>query len=264
MISYTPLEKRISCVLTIYNQQNLVQRVLDGIISNASDYVRELIVVFDGCTDKTVEIATPILESVKTMKVKIEFANNVWETKANNIGFKMSEYPFIVGVQDDMIIAEKEFDQRMFKPFEKCADLLGVTANNAQNETYKGDVLSPYDVFGRYAKSPRDIFGIRDVIVRGPLMLDHQKLKTLNYLDETFAPLDCDDKDLCYRGKKYGYYVGAFIMDYRSDMEWGTTRANHDSNIIWEKSVYKNMKEIISRHKEYLSGNGNKIDIVIK
>ena len=44
-----------SIILTIHNKEWLVQQVLDGIVKNTrGDY--ELIIVLDGCTDKSFDV----------------------------------------------------------------------------------------------------------------------------------------------------------------------------------------------------------------
>ena len=40
---------------------------------------------------------------------------------------------------------------------------------------------------------PRDIFAVRGTVNRGPLMINLEDLKELNYLDEAFSPQDMDD-----------------------------------------------------------------------
>ena len=50
------MEKTICCLLTTHNKENMIKDVCYGIINNISELTNEIIVVFDGCVDKTEEI----------------------------------------------------------------------------------------------------------------------------------------------------------------------------------------------------------------
>ena len=157
------------------------------------------------------------------------------------------------------------------KPFEVIPNVLGVTARNAQNEYIKEQdgrkFLQYINVAGKDVNSPRNIFSIRDVIVRGPVLWDNEKLKELNYLDEDFAPITNDDKDISFRGYKAGYVVGSYVIDYISEPQWGVTRKpsyTAEKRIAWQASSDKNEKMIMERHGDLLSGVKHDENIEIK
>ena len=87
-VDYIKPELTDSIILTVHNQEEIIPQVLKGIEDNTEgDY--ELIVVIDGCTDKSEEV---ILKYVResTLKDKTTFLEtpDVFETKANNVGLK--------------------------------------------------------------------------------------------------------------------------------------------------------------------------------
>lgn len=254
----------ISVCLTIHNQEPIVERVMRGIYDNASPLVNEFIVVFDGCKDRTEEIARKTASEYKLNTAFYE-TDDIWETRANNFSFSKASGDYIITVQDDMQITEPLFDRRLLKPFTHFTNLLGVTARNAQNEVIINGEMRCTDVAGKDAGTPRNIFSIKRVIVRGPIMFNHRKLKDCGYLDEVFSPLDGDDKDLSFRAfKKFGYVVGAYNTEYISPLQWGKTRNNPISNQIWAKSAEKNIKLLMERHGDLMQGQPYGKDYVIE
>jgi len=125
----------VSILLTIYNKDFLIKEVLNSIIKNKSSRTKELIIVFDGCTDNSEKVAKETLSNVKDISIIYEYADNVYETKSNNIALKRSSCDYSMIIQDDMIIEEKDFDQRMLKPF-VFGDTFAVTSRLAHNDYF--------------------------------------------------------------------------------------------------------------------------------
>ena len=258
------MKNTVSICLSIYNQEKIIEQILFGILSNASMNVKEFIILLDGCTDQSTQIVREIISSVHQIDCKILESNDVWETKANNITFKNATCDYILTIQDDMLIQEKDFDQRMFEPFEAIENVFGVSARNAQDETIKDGKLYYFNLAGKDAGIARNIFSIRDVIIRGPILFHHEILRSLNYFDEEFAPAYAEDKDLSLRAYKQGFLVGAYAMNYYSPLCWGKARNwGTEKQQFWEKSICKNEQLIIERHSDLLLGNKHDQDIVI-
>jgi len=136
--------KDTSIVLTIHNQEPIIDKVIRGIINNMSVNAKQMVIVFDGCKDNTESI---VRRELKECRIKPDFYHlpNVWETKANNFAFRKSTCPYIVTVQDDAEIQDLNFDQRLLKPFDVVDNLLGVTGRNAQDEKPDSRRLWPDD-----------------------------------------------------------------------------------------------------------------------
>ena len=76
-----------SIILTVHNKGWLIDKVIHGIKDNTvGEY--ELIVVVDGCTDNSEEVVKNSVQDIKNYTVL--FADNVFETKANNMGLKQA------------------------------------------------------------------------------------------------------------------------------------------------------------------------------
>jgi hypothetical protein len=77
-----------------------------------------------------------ILNDVTDMKIDYVYTDNVFETKANNAGLKMVDNDYVLLIQDDMVVNEKDFDVRMMKPFQTFNDVFAVTSFVAHNNIY--------------------------------------------------------------------------------------------------------------------------------
>jgi len=247
--------KTSSVILTIHNKEFLIRHVTKGLLDNVSPAVKELLVVFDGCTDNSERFFEEVVNALKpTINIIRIHTDDIWETKANNIALKKSTCEQSIIVQDDMVVTEKNFDRRLSLPLERFSDCFAITGRAAHNIVISnGKILYP-DLIGREAPAGRDILGIRDVVNRGPLLLDNARLEKLDYLDEAFSPLEMDDHDLSIRAyRRFGWLVGSFIIDYQSELNWGGTRASEKSFRVWQQSSMKNAQIIAGRHGEHLA-----------
>lgn len=256
-----------SIILTVHNKGWLIGDVIKGIVNNTvGEY--ELIVVIDGCTDDSEQV---VLDNVKDIKnYTILYADNVFETKANNIGLRKAEGDKVIIVQDDMIIREHGWNKRLQKPFDAFDDVFAVTARTAHNWVYNAynrhyDMKEDLDdcwcdivLHTDHAQSssiPRNIFAVRSSVNRGPLMMDHEDLKTMGYFDEAFSPQDMDDHDLMYRTyKELKKVCGCYWIDFVSQDSWGGTRVSGQPAPWLYKAHHKNTKIFYSRHKGLING----------
>src|SRR5512137_2806948 len=109
------MEDSVSVILTIYNQEPIIDMVFRGISENMSDHVKEIIVILDGCTDGSPEKIRKCYPESKA-EVKEIITPNLNEVLANNVGFRASTCDYSIIVQDDCVVREKDFDIRLMKP----------------------------------------------------------------------------------------------------------------------------------------------------
>ena len=246
------MEKTICCLLTTHNKENMIKDVCYGIINNISELTNEIIVVFDGCVDKTEEIVKEVL-SQTSVSVKYVYTDDVFELRANNAGLKEVTSDYVILIQDDMIIKEKDFDKRMLKPFITFNDVFAVTSQTAHNnQIHKGTIIT-IDSADRRDGYPRDKFAVREIANRGPLMYDYKDLTELNFFDEYLAPNSYDDHDISYRAyKELGKVSGLYWVDYDSEPSWGTGRQKNQT--IHSNAHHRNSRIIVERHSDVLGG----------
>ena len=263
--------KTDSIILTIHNKEWLIGQVIKNLFKNTTTN-SELIIVFDGCIDKSEERVEHLLKTTpKNISVKKLHAPNVFETKANNLGMKNASGDYLIILQDDMIIQEADWNLRLRKPVESFSDVFAVTSRTAHNWVYNPKSVHQFlkenlddcwcDIINHtdhaHAKNiDRNTFAIRDSVNRGPLLLRHDIMQTLNYLDEEFAPQDMDDHDLCYRAyKQLGMKAGCYWINYQSEDVWGGTRVDGSPAKWLLKANHKNVKIVWQRHKDLILGN---------
>ena len=274
-----------SLVLTVHDKGWLLPQVLDGIKNNTTD-TYELVVVLDGCSDNSEEVLDTFIQEEPKLTVKKVITPDVFETRANNAGIKECEGDYIIIIQDDMVIKEPGWNKRMEKPFDEFYDVFGVTARSTWNYRLRPnskhlnlpkeqDLLIDYewsDIFFHHNHINRDeglkrnIFAVRNNICRGPMMLDHADLLKLGMFDEIFEPQDQDDADLCFRAfRELGKVVGAYWIDYESDLTWGSTRPNGRDAAPWLlKAHHKNTRIVWERHQDLILNEAHDENRVLK
>jgi len=246
------MEKTICCLLTTHNKENMIKDVCYGIINNISELTNEIIVVFDGCVDKTEEIVKEVL-SQTSVSVKYVYTDDVFELRANNAGLREVTSDYVILVQDDMIIKEKDFDKRMLKPFITFNDVFAVTSQTAHNNQIDKGTIITINSADRREGYPRDKFAVREIANRGPLMYNYKDLTKLNFFDEYLAPNSYDDHDISYRAyKELGKVSGLYWIDYDSEPSWGTGRQKNQT--IHSNAHHRNSRIIVERHSDVLGG----------
>lgn len=256
------MDKTITCLLTTHNKENMIESVCHSIINNVSELTEQIIIVFDGCTDKTEQLTKEVLKTFNK-KITYVYTDDVFELKANNAGLKEVLSNYVVLIQDDMIIKEKNFDKRMLSPFEQFSDVFAVTSQTAHNNRVVNNTLQLTNSADRRMGFSRELFGVREIANRGPLMYNYSDVVSLNYFDEHLCPNSYDDHDISYRAyEKFGKVSGLYWIDYDSDPSWGTGRQKNID--IHHKAHLRNSKIIINRYSHLLSGEIKNEDREIK
>jgi glycosyltransferase involved in cell wall biosynthesis len=243
----------VSCILTIHNKESMITKVCQSLVDTLSDNTKELIIVFDGCTDSSEALVKSMLSGY-TKKIKYVYTDDVFETRANNAGLAVAEGDYVLLIQDDMIINEVHFDARMLEPFNTFNDVFAVTAQTAHNNRIIGGILQTTDSADRRTGYPRNQFAVREIANRGPLMYNHIDLRSLGYFDEYLAPNSYDDHDISYKAyTQLGKVSGLYWIDYDSKSEWGTGRQKNQH--IHAAAHARNSQIIINRYGHLLNGS---------
>jgi len=250
----------ISVILCIFNKEHLIERIINSLFCNSSELVKEYIFVLDGCTDNSPNIVMSLAKQTPPTAVyKILYTNNVFEIRSNNVGMKHATQKYVCIVQDDMEILEKNWDKRLIQPLLSFTDMFAVTARTACQLVSNGDFINGkegpvgHKCFHRNNDISRDIVYVNQLVNRGPLMLDLERVRMLGYLDETLPGLLAgDDADLCIRAFiKHRWRCGSYWIQYNSPLEWGSTRTGSNSQFL-AGHIRRNELEVATRHKDFL------------
>ncbi|MEI8228641.1 MAG: glycosyltransferase [Planctomycetota bacterium] len=227
----------LSVILTVHNKCWLAATFVDAVVKYTSTPF-ELVVVYDGCTDTSKDAIQSVLETYpkrlgeNRIQGYVEVVTpDVHETMANNAGLRACSGKYAILVQDDMVVNERGWDERLIRPIQLWSDVFAVSGRNALTHL---PGIANFEVIGRiedgtprghYDNPDRNLFRIRQSVNRGPLGLDMAKTRKLDYLDESFAPAECDDADICWRAfVHHGWRCGVVPIEYLSDLHWGTMR----------------------------------------
>ena len=84
---------KFSIVIPVYNVEKYIKRTLDNVFNQTyKDF--EVIIVNDGCTDKSIELA-------KEYKVKVVNDKHVGVSEARNIGEKYAKGEYLLFLDSD-------------------------------------------------------------------------------------------------------------------------------------------------------------------
>ena len=246
----------ISIILPVYQREDIIEQVLQGIWSNSSDLVKELIIIIDGCTDRSEEIITKfIADHSGKFSYNVLYAPNINEVLACNMGLKVATEPFCMSVQDDQVITQLGYDAQLLKPMLVWRNVFAVGSSRAYNIYPNNSGGVYFAAMACFDVTPRTTFAIRDIADRGPLLFRHTMLESLDYLDTAFAPISYDDVDICMRAyAKEGWLSGVYPMPLFGNYELGTTRKLGPSTNIIQTAWHKNVPIIIKRHHDAIVG----------
>lgn len=263
-------------ILTVHNKEKTILRILTNLVDNLSEKTTKLIIILDGCTDNTLIQINRFLKNKKSnLDFELIFTDDIWETKANNVGLRKVITKYATIVQDDMLIMQKNWDSTLLNYFNKFK-IFAISGRAAHNFGFKNYQFIVKDISGReYPFSNNSILGkvigkivsifkpywiykylrffaIRLVANRGPLVIDMKIAKQLDFFDESFAPFELDDVDLCCRANKEFGLMSATNPIFYFELN-GSKKNNFSSKLASEKSFLKNSKILIKRHLDLAS-----------
>lgn len=256
-----------SVIVPMFNADTIVQNTVMGIINNMDSYF-ELIVILDACEDDTEKKLIELFERLDKNELKqlkriiiIKQETPIFETSCDNIGFSISSGKFLIEIQVDMEMTEYGFNSNMVRAFE-YSDIIGVSGRC----THVHKDAIGVGKLGVKLWEPlsndicRDTLYMCGTCNRGPLMLDKEKLKELNYLDEHNFFMEDSDHDLFARaynlkGWKNGYIAIEFNNPITSTSGFRATRLS-------EETISTNAIVAAARGDRSDGGFYNKPDII--
>jgi len=263
---YEKFNIKYTVVVPVFNQENIIIKNINSIINNTlGDY--EIIIINDYSSDSTLALLKkffvnykPIYRNFKRIRI-IDTNWPLFETKCDNIGFKLSKAKFVLEIQADMQMLIKGYDQILSKPFNTIQNLIAVSGRCAHFFDYKDDSDGAGKLGINIEKSIKDLnvkennFYIFDTCNRGPLLIDSSKLMQMNYLDERNYFLDNSEHDLMLRSRlSKNYICGYFPIDFYAPLKNGSTR-NRKIKLNFKNIInfieFKRLK-ILYRKKERL------------
>lgn len=230
-----------SIIIPINNQEKIITKNLNSILTNTTEKTYELILIIDCCSDNTEQSIYNwfknldfnkynLLTNILILKSEIP----LFETSADNLGFFCSNGKYCLEIQADMEMTEYGYNMSLLRPFLLDNNIIGISGRCCHDFLCKKGVGKlGTDIQKNLNELPsvdRNAYYIGETCNRGPLLLDKQKLQEMNYLDEANYFLDNSDHDLFARAYvKKSWICGYVPIDFLSPLENGTTRKPRDN-----------------------------------
>lgn len=192
---------KFSLAFDIYNKEKWIKSLLNSWISNLSGQNEyEIIVVFDDCRDRSYEIANNYLKNCSYEHLAL-FADNKYEIYCNNLALEKATGDYIIFIQDDNWIYDKNWDLLLQKTIGRIENI-GVIGFLAGLELLPSmhwkrvEINRPHK--GKYFFTKRDCeLGIWQVdAINRPFCISIELLRQMGNLDKEFMPSCGDDLDL--------------------------------------------------------------------
>lgn len=242
-----------SVVVPVYNQENIIIENIKSIIHNTLGNF-EIIIILDYCFDNTEQNIFTFLDNYKNekeslvqIKVFINKEKPLFETKCDNIGFKNSEGKYCLEIQADMKMTEYGYNIHLTKPFLVLNNVIAVSGRCCHKlyDHSKGVGKMGMNIERTLdeLKIDKNKFYVYETCNRGPLLLDKEKLKEMDFLDEEEYFLDDSDHDLMARAYLQKKYICGYVpIDFFSPVYLGSTRNTNNYEYCHEYYVNYNEK----------------------
>jgi len=140
---------KVSVVIPAYNSEKYIERTLKSVLSQTLDSI-EIIVVENGSTDKTYEIANKVLSSQSRFAWKLIRLEEANVGRARNIGIQNVRGKYVYFLDSDDFINDSAIE-RLYKICEEKQADFAFFGFNRVNES--GQILVRYDSFYKCRKS---------------------------------------------------------------------------------------------------------------
>lgn len=250
-----------SIITPVYNQADIIVKNINSYINNTDDNF-EIIIILDSCSDNTKENLLKFIKTFKSDKQNfiqiliIETIKPLFETKCDNIGFKLAQGKYLLEIQADMEMTQFGYNKHLTKPFNILPNVIAVSGRCAHN-LFRGGGIGKLgrliEINIDQLKIERNVFYTYETCNRGPLLLEKEKVKELNYLDEENYFLDNSDHDLMARAYILKKYICGYVpIDFNAPIEDGSTRKQKDekNTIAFNEYINKIDKSYINKYKK--------------
>lgn len=261
-------------IVPIFNKEDVLPLTLEG-IDNCSTSDSKIILVVDGCTDRSEQIVDEFIKNSSRRVEKI-LMPNVHMLLSVNAGLERVKKGYSIIMQDDIILQDRDTEKRILELYDRMKNKLGVISfrygsnigstpllKRLKQKTFKNMIeetdfiKSPDDYNESIISGEYNKFYPRMSAINGPNCIPWSVLSSNGLLDSNLAPYGFDDPEYCLRALKSGFINGLFPIKYKSDINWGGTRRS--------KKFLEEVFKIHRRNRIYIyKKHGNFLNSYIK
>ena len=222
---------KYSIIIPTYNHlDDLLKPCIESIIKYTNlNNETELIVVANGCKDKTSEYMGNLPKSLNI--IFLDFKEALGYTKATNEGIKIAKGEFVILLNNDTKLLEQEKNQWLLmlrEPFDLA---------------YKMAVTGPL-LLDSTGTRPGQKF-----VVFFCAMIKKSLFNELGLLDEIFTPGGGEDTDFCLKAIDKGYIIAEVGLGFQFPIFHLAEGTMHDNKPEWDKIIKRNSEILHNRYR---------------
>lgn len=262
------MKPQFTYIIPVFNKQDIIGKTVAAVFQ-CSSANSEVIVVIDGCTDKTEAVVDGEAAKANRIIKKIHMPD-VHMLLSVNAALRVAKGDYIVVMQDDIVLREPSFETKIVDVYKRLGPRLGVIslrlgANVSVDPSwrrvlcpwrkpliYEMDYIQGESDTQNYTKAPYEKFVPRMAAINGPNIIPRTVLNAVGILDEKLAPYGYDDPEYCLRAISKGFVNGLFPLRYESREEWGGTRRSKKFKAEVAAIHLRNRRYIFQKHSKQI------------
>jgi glycosyltransferase involved in cell wall biosynthesis len=253
---------RFNYIVTIHNKEDLIERVITGILFCAGEN-SHVYLVLDGCTDGTEQIVDRLMDDFAGLPITKLKAPDVHEILSLNIALRQTPRDgtgYNILVQDDVILADWNFEEKVVAVHEHFGGKVGVLSfrhginlaiDASAGSIAEHDLIESSYGYGACAEPLPPGYAVeRMVCLRSPQCISFATIREIGLLNEKYAPYTFDDHDYGLRCLKAGLTNVVYAMKVRSRVEWGGMRRKPQPGVV--AIMNRNKGYVYQDYKDYI------------
>jgi hypothetical protein len=254
---------RFNYVVTIHNKEDLIERVIMGILLCAGEN-SHVYLVLDGCTDGTEAVVDRLIDEHVGLPITKLKAPDVHEILSLNIALRQIPQDgdgYNILVQDDILLSDRNFEKKVAAVNRQFGHAIGVlsfrhganvVADPSLEEIRETDLIESSYGQGLCAEPLMPEHAVqRMVCMRSPQCISFATIRKIGLLDEKYAPYTYDDHDYGLRCLKAGLVNVVYALKVRSRVEWGGMRRKPQPGV--GAIMKRNSRYVYQDHKEFIA-----------
>ena len=239
-------QPRVTAVVQLFNKRQNIEAIVAALLSSP---IEEIIVIDDGSSDGAIEILPRLLTGKNHF---IIHSNDLFEVRTYSRALDFARGEIVALLQDDDLPPSDglwvEEALALFDRYPKLAVLGGRDGLKLEVSRVPNSPPSlTYSPVNHRKSEPTELaFTFVDVVNRAPMLLRRDAIQRLGGIDNTFAPFQCDDVDLCLRTWKAGLQVGIYSTGFVRDVGMGGMRLFNAGRL--PEQAKKNWEIIYNRY----------------
>jgi len=260
------MNNKFNYIVPIFNKEDILSLTLEG-IENCASKESEIILVVDGCTDKSEAIVDTFIKNSSHKTIKL-LMPNVHMLLSVNEGIKHVKNGFSVIMQDDIILEDMDMEQKVIDLYNRIRNLGMISFRYGLNlkkapfseslkNGFKGfvdvcDTIQSPDDYADYLQGDYGKFYPRMCAINGPDVIPWSLLSKIGSFDEKLAPYGYDDPEYCLRALKLNFINGLFPVKYTSEEEWGGSRRSEAYKKEANRILLRNRNYVWKKHGKFI------------